>query len=116
MIFKMDNLNKPIKIYGNNSLLNIMNWLQSGAYVIIHNENGRFFHKCRKENLRDDEIKDYINNHRFIYIDVSKMPGLLEDGEWNWYIKNGGFDECECSLKEVSSEPKDIPYKDILCI
>ena len=39
------------------------------------------------------------------------MPGLLDDGEWNWYIKDTGFDECTCSLKNTTSDRNIIPHK-----
>jgi hypothetical protein len=85
----------------NNNLLDIINWLKLGAYVIIHTNYARFFHKC--SNLSESEVDDYIKQHRFIYVNVSKLPGLLDDGEWNWYITNAGFDECKCSIKDKVS-------------
>ena len=108
-------LNEPL-VTTRNNLADIINWLKAGAYVIVHNKNERFFHKCTKTTLTADEIKDYVDSHRFIYVNVSKMLGLLDDGEWNWYIIHEGFDECKCSLKETSSVPGDIPHKDMMSI
>ena len=99
-----------------NNLRDVVDWLNKDAYVVIYSKNGRFFHHCTKTTLTDIEIKDYLDTHRFIYIDVSPMPGLLDDGEWNWYITHAGFDECECPLKAVSSVLKDVPYKDVLSL
>ena len=87
-----------------NNLQDVINWLELGAYVVVHTNSARFFHKCTKKILSDDEIKEYINTHRIIYVNVSKLPGLLDDGEWNWYIKNAGFDECECCIKKRASD------------
>jgi len=116
----MDNISvmsidEPLVTTSNN-LADIIGWLKRGAYIVIHSKNGRFFHKCNKNTLKDNEIKAYVDNHRFVYINVSKMPGLLDDGEWNWYIKDAGFDECKCSLKNISSIPSDIPHKDMLSL
>lgn len=108
-------LNEPLVITRNN-LADIINWLESGAYVVVHSKNGRFFHKCTKNTLTADEIKHYLDTHRFIYVNVSKMPGLLDDGEWNWYITETGFDECKCSLKDTASMPRDIPHKDMMSV
>ena len=108
-------MDEPLVIT-NNNLVDIINWLKAEAYVIIHSNNGRFFHKCTKTTLTDEEITNYVNTHRFIYVNVKKMPELLDDGEWNWYINNEGFDECKCSLKNISSSPSDIPHKDMLSL
>lgn len=109
------NIDDPI-ITTNNSLADIIGWLRRGAYVVIYSKSGRFFHKCSKTTLTAGEIKDYINSHRFIYINVSKTPGLLDDGEWNWYINNEGFEECKCSLKNISSLSSNVPYKEMLSL
>ena len=99
-----------------NNIRDVIGWLKNDAYVVIYSQTGRFFHKCTKTTLSDAEIKDYLDTHRFIYIDVSHMPGLLDDGEWNWYITHAGFDECECPLKATSSVLKDVPYKDVFSL
>lgn len=99
-----------------NTLADIIRWLKAGAYIVIHSKNGRFFHKCTKTTLTTHEVKNYLDNHRFIYINVSKLPGLLDNGEWNWYITHAGFDECKCSLKDISSKPGNIPHKDMMSI
>lgn len=62
------------------------------------------------------ERRNYVDTQRFIYLNVSKIPRLLDDGEWDWYIKNAGFDECTCSLKITSSDPDNIPHKDMLSL
>lgn len=106
-------LDEPL-VTTTNNLADIVNWLKAGAYVVVHSQIGRFFHKCTKTTLTADEIKNYLDSHRFIYVNVSRMPGLLDDGEWNWYITHAGFDECKCSLKDISSVPGDIPHKDLM--
>ena len=90
-----------------NSLLDIINWIKLGAYVIVHTNKARFFHICTGKILSEDEVEKYINTHKFVYLNVSKFPRVLNDGEWNLYIKNQGFDECKCSLKGKASNTKE---------
>lgn len=91
-----------------NGLADIISWLKNGDYVVIHDnyKYGRYFHsKCP-----DDYSDDYINNHRIIYVNVSYMPGLLDDGEWEWYIKSENNSECTCELKSRMIDPNDLKY------
>jgi len=84
-----------------NNLLDVINWLKLGAYEI----------------LSEDEVNEYLNKHRFIYVNISKLAGLLDDGEWNWYIVNAGLDECKCSIKhKVSDLNLILPYRDQLSL
>lgn len=39
------------------------------------------------------------------------MDSLLNEGEWEWYIKSAGFDECKCNIKHICNEPDSIPDK-----
>lgn len=97
----------------NNNLGDIIEYLNNGDYVIIHDgiRNGRYFHhKCPNENT------EYIENNRVIYINVSKMPSLLDNGEWEWYIKSVGHSECTCNLKTLLSDSKNAKYKYFLSI
>ena len=111
-----DDLKCPLTITTNN-LLDVINWLKKGYYVIIHTTNGRFYHKCLENDLGEDKyVTEYINTHRFIYVDISKMPGLNDDGEWEYYIKNEGFNECTCSIKNAASDPSNMLYKNMLRI
>jgi hypothetical protein len=36
-----------------------------------------------------------------MYINVEAHPGLLDDGEWEWYIRDAGYKECTSTLPEV---------------
>ena len=69
-----------------NDLKDIIDWITLGDCVIIYCGNrSRTFHK-------DGNIS---HDKRVIYIDVAKLPGLLDDGEWNWYIEDAGHRECD---------------------
>lgn len=99
-----------------NNLNDVISWLKLGAYVTIYvNRYARSFHTCNK-NLSEEEAEEYVKTHRFIYINVSKLPGLLDDGEWNYYIKQAGFDECDCAIKHKAAKTATIPNKDVLSL
>ena len=92
-----------------NNLRDVIDWLKEGDYVVIHNNylHGRFFHSncIETPNIPVSDLTDQmlLNNRRIIYVDVKSMPGLLDEGEWEYYIKLGGFSECKCHLKETVS-------------
>ena len=69
-----------------NTLGDIISWLKEGYFVCLH---AKHYFICFYHVETLDEIKD----EKLIYIDVSKMIGLLDEGEWPWYIKNVGFVE-----------------------
>lgn len=93
------NINESPEVTSN-GLLDVITWLKLGDYVVIHNDfkYGRYFHsKC------PNNSDNFIDNHRIIYVNVHHMPGLLDDYEWEWYIKDAGYDECICELKSMMS-------------
>lgn len=105
-------LDEPLVMTRNN-LTDVIDWLKRDAYVIIHSNRGRFFHKCSGD-MTAEQAQEYIQTHRFIYLDVSKLPGLLDDGEWNWDINNEGIDECHCRLENIADDTSNIPHKTML--
>lgn len=109
-----------------NSLHDVCEWLKEGAYVIIHNNyiNGRYFHhRCPQTNEKMEKNQFLLQQDvKFpvVYLDVKSMPGLLDDGEWEWYIKNeANSNECTCFLKDYLShlsKSKDIGRSIHLCL
>lgn len=92
-----------------NNLVDIIEWLKEGAYVVIHNrfQYARYFHlKCTGEEKDPNDLKSL----RVIYLDVQSMNSLLNDGEWEWYIKKQGIPECTCSLKKRMQDPNDLEH------
>ena len=70
-----------------NSLFDIIQYLKDGNMVCLHTKNERtYFH-----------FPESINE-KLIYIDVSKMPSLMDESEWPWYIKDAGFVEYKSIL------------------
>lgn len=72
-----------------NSLKDIVGWLATGDMVILHTGTG--------------EKKIYHNNdlpyNRKIYVDVSSMPDLMDEGEWPFYIKQSNVTELSDDIK-----------------
>ena len=69
------------------NLTEILKWLGDGdCFCIYTSYSGRCFYKTQEV----DKIEG-----RMIYLDVSSHPGLLDDGEWNYYIKEGGYYELD---------------------
>ena len=68
-----------------NQLLDVIKWLRNGDIVVIFNDSNvfRIFY----------ESDDYLNNltdRRIIMIDCQTVPGICDDGEWNYYITEAG--------------------------
>jgi len=94
-------------------LVDVINWLKEGDYVIIHDnyQYARYFHShCDQKSYTDEEITQFLDNCRVIYFDVRSLPGLLKEGEWEWYIKNEGHAECNCQLKTRCTLPAGLPH------
>lgn len=80
----------PVDNYGivttSNQLHDIIEWLQLGHYVVLKSKNAnRVF--LGDKNAQNDYDKASI------IVECVTCPGLLDDGEWNWYINRGGFPE-----------------------
>lgn len=89
-----------------NTLVDVLAWLEEGAYLVLHDhfKRGRYFHKkCDRDN------EDEVSNLRVIYLDVDRLPGLLDEGEWDWYIKQKAA-ECTCRLKSRLSDPNGLMH------
>ncbi len=95
-----------------NQLADTIKFLESGDYVVLFapGRGGRFFHKC-VTGLTNDQVTKYLNNTRVIYLNSARMPGLLDDGEWNWYITGAGFDECKCKAQEITGDTSKVKYQ-----
>ena len=68
-----------------NQLLDVIKWLRNGDIIVIFNDNNvfRIFYQS----------EEYLNNlteRRIIMIDCQTVPGICDDGEWNYYITEAG--------------------------
>lgn len=86
-----------------NSLFDILKFLNDGNIVCMHENNvGIYYHKYK--------ILEKITDEILIYIDLSKNPGLMDDGEWPWYIKNRGFYEYTSTQLLPTDQDKIVHY------
>jgi hypothetical protein len=82
-----DTLQYEAPVTTTNQLQDILTWLKmKNTIVLIYNEysNWRIFHV--------EENNDIIENadlslYKIIAIKCQSLPGLLDDGEWEYYIK-----------------------------
>jgi hypothetical protein len=85
----------------NNSLKDIIDCLNLGDVVVL--TIGlcikRIHHKCNDKEMDNDKIMEYLSKRRVIFIDLQKMPGLADDGEWNYYFEiQKDVKSCTCKL------------------
>jgi hypothetical protein len=47
-----------------------------------------------------------------VYLEVGQMwRSLLNDGEWEYYIKESGFKECSCNMRYVVDNSSNVKHK-----
>lgn len=55
-----------------------------------------------------------LNDFQVFYVDCNFLPSLLDDGEWNWYIKESGnsieLDNSTDLVKKITGQ-KEFPNK-----
>jgi hypothetical protein len=127
-------LDAPV-IFSGNHLQDVIRWLKADTYVVLHGKTGnccvrntwtawdplvhlansRFYHDCAgKKDLPPEQVAAFLATHRIVYLDVSVLNKVLEDGEWNMEIETAKFVECTCSLKDRISKPDDrMPHKQL---
>ena len=74
-----------------NQLKDIIDWLKEGDIVVITNKFGKnyaFHNKC-------NDVKD-ISQSRVIVVVCETLPSLLDEGEWEYYIRGTKNDDCKC--------------------
>jgi hypothetical protein len=74
-----------------NQLKDIIDWLKKGDIVAITNKFGQcyiFHNKC-------NEVKDILQS-RVIVVVCETVPGVLDEGEWEYYIRETKNDDCKC--------------------
>ena len=95
-----------------NNLVDVINWCKQGDIVCLSNDDGKYyiFHKDCKSDLTN------ISSHRICVIRCLSLPELLDDGEWEYYIRGSGINDCKCNNmvniinKELMSGAKNVFY------
>jgi len=68
-----------------NQLLDVIKWLRNGDIVVIFNDNNVF-----RIFYQSEEYLNNLTDRRIILIDCQTVPGICDDGEWNYYITEAG--------------------------
>lgn len=68
-----------------NQLLDVIKWLRNGDIVVIFNDNNVF-----RIFYQSEEYLNNLTDRRIIMIDCQTVPGICDDGEWNYYITEAG--------------------------
>ncbi len=71
-----------------NQLSDVLNWLENNSVVILYNKYGQ----CLKyhNNCANSKFDD-----RICCVSCESVPGILEPGEWDWYIDQKNA-KCTC--------------------
>lgn len=76
----------PLEFTSNN-LADVIKFIKDGNIVVLHTtEESRIFNTCLSDSSNLELSKKELENIRVIYVDCNKMPGLLEQGEWEYFI------------------------------
>jgi hypothetical protein len=104
-ISEIDDIYSDPKTSSNN-LRDIIDWCNKGNIVCLtaNNKKPQIYHKDCESNL------DTFENHKVIVIRC-KMAGLLDEGEWEWYIHNAKICDCKCKnnidmINDLGSQKK----------
>lgn len=85
----------------------ITEWLRKQDYLIMTNKNDRhrvFHFSCQGvEDITYSPSNakwQFVNQHRILELDVSSVPALMDDGEWEYYIRKWipEVRDCTCDL------------------
>ena len=76
-----NNMLKPPTVT-NNSLSDAVRWVNEGYIVVLFNTRGN----CRLFSTTDNNLN--FDKNQIITILCENLPDLLDDGEWNYYIKS----------------------------
>ena len=74
----------------NNSLADALKWLSFGDYVHLHSNNTRHVIYYDESTVGEKSKLIQINLTGY-------SESLLDEGEWEWYIKNAGYKEYDLS-------------------
>jgi hypothetical protein len=74
-----------------NNLRDVVEWLRAGDVVVLHNKGAEacLWHKCVSGREIDFALA------RCILVDVGRMPSLMNEGEWDYYLLQYA-QRCEC--------------------
>lgn len=109
----------PPLTFTDNNLVDVIRFIEDKNIVVLHTtEACRIFHSI---NFDQSENQISLENHRVVYLDCNSHPGLLGDGEWEWYIKDyvKGVKELSYNdkeLRDVIIDQRSVPNKEYISL
>lgn len=102
----------------NNMLADLVGWIKEGDCVVLHapGHAAQIYHNCvvnkpdDQKGVSGDTKEPSLDGIRVIWFNAANDPDLLLEGEWPYYIKEGGCRECTCSLKDRVTKADGIPH------
>ncbi len=89
----------PPLTFTDNNLSDVVRFIKDQNVVALHTQKAcRVFHSV---SLEQPEATESLKNVRVIYLDCSSHAGLLDDGEWEYYIKQAVKDVHELGLDSL---------------
>lgn len=68
-----------------NNLMDAINIIQSKNILVLYTEKAcRIFHSI---SFAQEAGKENLDDVRVVYLNINSWAGLIEDGEWEYYIK-----------------------------
>lgn len=105
--------------FSGSNVSEIETFIKSGSIVALHTTSAcrvfldTSFAKLPEENLAD--LIEALNGKRVIYIDCNSHPGLLGNGEWEFFIKDDIKTAAELALdsllRQAIIDQRQIPNK-----
>ena len=73
-----------------NPLKDVMDWLNENNIVVLYNR----YNQIQIYHNNCDNCNDYSD--RICCANCVSVPGILDKGEWDWYILDKGNKVCKC--------------------
>jgi hypothetical protein len=91
----------------NNQLLDVISWLKQGKTIVVLSDDYGKFRLFHGE--ESNELVKNMSEFRVIIVRCSSLPGLLDDGEWDYYILGAGNKEYNSIkiVEEINSSLKE---------
>ena len=77
----------PVLEYTDDDLADVIRFIKDGNIVVLHTKgSSRIFNTCLTNSSDLELSTKELEDIRVIYVDCNRLPDLLEQGEWEWYI------------------------------
>jgi hypothetical protein len=110
----------PPLTFTKNNLVDVIQFINDKNIVVLHTTKAcRVFYSTAISS-EQPESTNMLENVRVIYLDCNLHAGLLDEGEWEWYIKDAieNVKELgrESKLKKAIIEQSEVPNKEYIAL